>query len=259
MVAPGFEEPGKEDQPMSEQKKRPFPKRAQRFVLTGLLTAIPIIVTWFIISLLLEAIRSVGQPVLVWLAKQVEGSAPWLAAYLREPVLVVVFSVVLVVAVLYALGWTAHRVLGRRLIRRFDLVMERIPLVKKIYGSTRTLLNSLQHKPGSGQRVVLIDFPTPEMKTVGFVTRTLTDADSGRELAAVYVPTTPNPTSGYLEIVPIENVTMTNWTVDEAMTFIMSGGAVAPSQMNYDQSAKAKAEVEEESDASDEPDEEDDD
>ncbi len=72
------------------------------------------------------------------------------------------------------------------------------------------------------------------MKTIGLVTRTLTDEDTGRELAAVYVPTTPNPTSGYLEIVPVENVTSTNWTVNEAMTFIVSGGAVAPERMHYD-------------------------
>ena len=90
--------------------------------------------------------------------------------------------------------------------------------------------------------MVLIDFPSPEMKTVGFVTRTLVDDDTGRELAAVYVPTTPNPTSGYLEIVPLDKVTSTNWTMDEAMTFIISGGAVAPKSMNYDKGADAPKE-----------------
>jgi len=75
------------------------------------------------------------------------------------------------------------------------------------------------------------------MKTVGLVTRVLTDSSSGRELAAVYVPTTPNPTSGYLEIVPLDQVTSTDWTLDEAMAFIMSGGAVAPDTMHYDQPA----------------------
>jgi uncharacterized membrane protein len=52
---------------------------------------------------------------------------------------------------------------------------------------------------------------------------------------AVYVPTTPNPTSGYLEIVPLDRVTSTDWSLDDAMAFIMSGGAVAPDSMNYDQ------------------------
>jgi uncharacterized membrane protein len=82
--------------------------------------------------------------------------------------------------------------------------------------------------------VVLIEFPSKDMKTVGFVTRILTDDNTGRQLAAVYVPTTPNPTSGYLEIVPVENLISTNWTIDEAMTFIVSGGAIAPHNINYD-------------------------
>jgi uncharacterized membrane protein len=53
---------------------------------------------------------------------------------------------------------------------------------------------------------------------------------TGRELAAVYVPTTPNPTGGYLEIVPVEQLTPTDWSVDQAMTFILSGGAVCPTE-----------------------------
>ncbi len=98
----------------------------------------------------------------------------------------------------------------------------------------KKLLTVIEPKPEGVQRVVFIDFPSPEMKTVGLVTRTLTDDVTGRELAAVYVPTTPNPTSGYLEIVPIDRITPTNWSVDEAMTFVISAGAVAPESMNYD-------------------------
>ena len=67
-----------------------------------------------------------------------------------------------------------------------------------------------------------------QMKSIGFVTRVMREQGTGRELAAVYVPTTPNPTSGYLEIVPVEKMTPTDWTVDQAMSFIISGGAVAP-------------------------------
>ena len=82
-------------------------------------------------------------------------------------------------------------------------------------------------------RVVLIDFPHTEMKTLGFVTRVMREAGTGRELAAVYVPTTPNPTSGYLEIVPVEKITPTDWNVDQAMSFIISGGAVAPDTIPF--------------------------
>jgi uncharacterized membrane protein len=85
--------------------------------------------------------------------------------------------------------------------------------------------------------VVLVDFPHKEMKSVGLVTRILKEEGTGRELAAVYVPTTPNPTSGYLEIVPIEMLTPTDWTVDQAMSFIISGGAVSPESVPFTRDA----------------------
>src|SRR3546814_6190572 len=87
--------------------------------------------------------------------------------------------------------------------------------------------------PDGTQRVVLIDFPHDQMKSVGFVTRVIREQGTGRELAAVYVPTTPNPTSGYLEIVPVELITPTDWTVDQAMSFIISGGAVSPDSIPF--------------------------
>jgi len=132
------------------------------------------------------------------------------------------------------LGFLTTRVLGKRLLGAFDRLMQRIPLVQVIYGSVKKLLDVLSRKPGSGQRVVLLAFPTPSMRAVGLLTRVMTDSNSGRELAVVYVPTTPNPTSGYIEIVPMEELVMTNWTMDEAMSFIVSGGAIAPATIAFD-------------------------
>jgi uncharacterized membrane protein len=74
---------------------------------------------------------------------------------------------------------------------------------------------------------------------VGLVTRVLRDVDDGREYAAVYVPTTPNPTSGYLEVVPVERLTPTDWTLDQAMAFIISGGAMAPDAFRFNARAAA--------------------
>jgi len=130
-------------------------------------------------------------------------------------------------------GWLARRVVGQTLLRGFEALVARIPLASTIYGSARKLLDILQTKPDGTQRVVLIDFPHNEMKTLGFVTRVMREQGSGRELAAVYVPTTPNPTSGYLKIVPMEKITPTDWTVDQAMSFIISGGAVAPETIPF--------------------------
>src|SRR3546814_3179921 len=91
------------------------------------------------------------------------------------------------------------------MLRWFETLIARIPLASTIYGSARKLLDILQTQPDGTQRVVLIDFPHDKMKSVGFVTRVISEQGTGRELAAVYVPTTPNPTSGYLEIVPVRS------------------------------------------------------
>ena len=125
--------------------------------------------------------------------------------------------------------------------RWVEALVQRIPLANIIYSSARKLLDILQTKPDGTQRVVLIDFPHSQMKSVGFVTRVIREQGTGRELAAVYVPTTPNPTSGYLEIVPVEKITPTDWTVDQAMSFIISGGAVAPDTIPFDPPARPAA------------------
>ena len=71
------------------------------------------------------------------------------------------------------------------------------------------------------------------MKAVGFVTRVMRDPNTDAELAAVYVPTSPNPTSGYIEIVPLKDVVQTDWTVEEAMAFVITGGTNAPEELAF--------------------------
>jgi len=214
------------------------PKKA--YVLAGIFTAIPIVVTWWILKLVFQLLRDFGAPTVSGIGRAIRPYWPRASEALMNPWFDSILAVILVLVGLYLLGWIATRVIGRRLLALFDALVHRIPLVNTIYSSVQKFIAVLQQKPNGVHRVVLIDFPSPEMKTVGFVTRTLVDSDTGRELAAVYVPTTPNPTSGYLEIVPLEKVISTNWTVDEAMTFIISGGAVAPPQMNYEKSVNQK-------------------
>ena len=78
------------------------------------------------------------------------------------------------------------------------------------------------------------------MKTIGFVTRTLIDEASGQELAVVYVPTAPNPTSGYIEIVPVAEVISTDWTLDEAMQFVITAGTTAPNTIAFLKNVNAR-------------------
>lgn len=207
--------------------------RLQRLFLTGLLTLLPLWLTWVVLRFVFVLLSDTSQP---WVGPLLQGIAsinPALLGWLVQPWVQTTIAMVATVAVILLVGWLARRVFGQRLLGWFESLIARVPLASTIYGSARKLLDILQTKPDGTQRVVLIDFPHTEMKSVGFVTRVIREQGTGRELAAVYVPTTPNPTSGYLEIVPVEKITPTDWTVDQAMAFIISGGAVAPETMPF--------------------------
>jgi uncharacterized membrane protein len=208
------------------------PLYIQRYLLTGLLTFIPIWLTWAVFKFIFSLLSQVNLPWVAALFSALAGAFPESIGRLNQGWLVSVFAFVVTVVALYITGWAASHVFGRRLIGMLEGLIQRIPLAHTIYGGTKKLMSLIQKKPAGTQRVVLIDFPSPELKSVGFVTRTFRDAN-GRELAAVYVPTTPNPTGGYLEIVAIEKLIATDWTVDQAMAFILSAGAAAPDDLPF--------------------------
>ena len=214
--------------------------KLRRNIVAGILTFIPIWITFWVISFLVGILVALGSPIVSAVISRLRLQSPALEQFF-PPFLQAAISIAIVLAFLYILGEVATAVAGRRLLAAFDYLMARIPIVQSIYGAARQLVASFQNKPGSSQRVVLIEFPSPDMKTVGLVTRIFTDADTGDEIAAVYVPTTPNPTSGYMELVPTSRLTMLDWTINEAMTFVMSGGAAAPPKLNYSRSARVPA------------------
>ena len=208
-------------------------QRLQRLFLTGLLTLLPIWLTWVVVKFVFVLLSGLSRPVVDPLLDSLSAIDPATLSWLEDPWVGTAIALVATVVVILLAGWLARRVFGQRLLRWFEALVARVPLASTIYGSARKLLDILQTQPDGTQRVVLIDFPHDQMKSVGFVTRVIRDQSTGRELAAVYVPTTPNPTSGYLEIVPVEKVTPTDWTVDQAMSFIISGGAVSPDSIPF--------------------------
>jgi len=199
----------------------------QRYLITGILTVIPLWITFIVFRFIASLLAEFGAPLINALFTWLGALFPGLRTLLAETWLIHAISLAATLVILYLIGLVANRVLGQRLLAAFDALMERIPLVHSIYGGTKKLMALLQNKPNGTQRVVLVDFPSAGLKSVGFVTRVFEDAD-GRSLAAVYVPTTPNPTGGYLEIVLTERLIATDWSVDQAMAFVLSVGAVAP-------------------------------
>ena len=208
-------------------------QRLQRLFFTGLLTLLPIWLTWVVVKFVFGMLSDISRPLVGPLLHKLALADPAELGWLDDLWVQTALAVLATVAVVLLSGWLARRVVGQRLLRWFEALVSRIPLASTVYGSARKLFDILQTQPDGTQRVVLIDFPHRHMKSVGFVTRILREEGTGRELAAVYVPTTPNPTGGYLEIVPVEMLTPTDWSVDQAMTFIISGGAVAPDRIPF--------------------------
>lgn len=199
----------------------------QRNTLAGVITIGPLFVTWLVFSWVLGSLAKAGEPVVVLLHNLLPGN--WLAQPWMHPVL----AVGLTLLVLYILGRLTSVVVGRQAFNLFEAVLERLPFVAKVYTSVRQLLDTMMSKRDTSQRVVLVDFPIAGQKSVGFLTRTLTDSTTGRPLVAVLLPNAINPTSAFLQILPAERVVETDLTMEQAMSLLMTGGAVAPETIRF--------------------------
>ncbi len=182
--------------------------------LAGLIIIGPLFVTWLVFSFLLGNLAKAGLP----LVRLMEVIFPldWLAQSWLQSVL----AVVLTLGALYVLGRLTSQVLGRQVFNLFEASLERLPIVAKVYTSVRQLLDSMLAKKESSQRVVLVDFPIPGQKSIGFLTRVLTDSSTGQELAAVLLPNAINPTSAFLQVMPLDRVTETDLTMEQAMSMM---------------------------------------
>ncbi len=144
-----------------------------------------------------------------------------------------VLSLLLLFAGIYAVGLIARNVFGRRLIHLFERVMSRLPLLGSVYSTVHQIGHAFLKGSTDGmfRRVVLIEYPKEGSFALGFVTADASfncNQATGRDLVSVFVPTTPNPTSGFLLLIPKEKVTLLDMTVAEGMRLVISGGVVRP-------------------------------
>jgi uncharacterized membrane protein len=212
-------------------------RHVQRYILAGLITIGPLFVTWLVFSFVVGNLARAGLPLVEMLGNVVPG------AWIEQPWIQSILAVALTLVVLYVVGRITSLVLGRQIFNLFEAALERLPFVAKVYTSVRQLLDTMMAKKETSQRVVLIDFPIEGQKSIGFLTRTLTDAVTGRELAAVLLPNAINPTSAFLQVLPLERVTETDLTMEQAMSMLMTGGAVAPDRIRFAAKSAATAET----------------
>ena len=206
----------------------------QQNLIAGVLTILPLAAVWFVLKLIFDALSYFGSPWATWAAQQLGPILPDpLSAIFGSAYFLYLIGTVFALLVLYLVGSLATRVIGQQLLDSFESLLAKVPFVHMIYSSTKQVINALQPKAEKVQRVVLIDFPHADMRAIGFAMNTFTETTTGRELTAVFVPTAPNPTSGYLEIVPSEKVIAVDMTADQAMAMIISGGVVGPEKLTF--------------------------
>jgi len=203
-----FPEPG---------KRHGFLGYLRNRLVTGLLVAFPLVVTIFFGRFLFGLVDRWTDPISMYLFER------------RIPGV----GTALFVLLIFVLGVLAHNVLGRRLLRIGDRLFARIPILRSIYLGTREVTRAFAgDRTKSFRRVVLIPFPYDGVWGMAFVTGEFeeTTLEGSRRLISVFMPTTPNPTTGFFLVYPEASVRTTDLTVEEALRMVISGGLVSATQ-----------------------------
>ena len=193
----------------------------RRYFITGLLIWVPLVITIWVVSALVGSVDRL----LLWLPETYRPEH-WLGISLPG------IGLVFVLLMVFFTGLLTTNILGQRFVQLWEELLARIPVVKTIYGSVKQVSDTLFSKSGQAfSKVLLVRFPSANSWTVAFLTgspapQTLAFLD--QEHVTVYVPTTPNPTSGYFLILPKNEVIELPISVDEALKYVVSMGVVMP-------------------------------
>lgn len=194
-------------------------KELRHYFLTGIATLLPLSVTVFVFWFIIARLGSLFHPLFklhAWL-EHLPGWVATLAGFVLFMVLVLLT------------GWIASGLIGRLTLGWLDKLMKQVPIVKTIYSSARQLTDAVFVSRSSLRKTVIAEYPRQGMFAVGFLTSDdrITLAD-GRQALFVFFPTTPNPTSGWLALIPETEVTETTMSIEEGLKLVVSGGVIKP-------------------------------
>ena len=194
----------------------------KKYFVTGLLIWVPLGITLWVLHLL---VSTMDQTLL--LLPEALQTENWLGVHVPG------MGVILTLVVVFGTGLIAANILGQRLLRYWEAVLGRIPVVKSIYNSVKQVSDTLFKSGGHAfRKALLVQYPREGSWTIAFLTG-LPGGDVANHLRgeylSIYVPTTPNPTSGFFLMMPKADVIELDMSVDEALKYIISMGVVAPS------------------------------
>lgn len=197
-------------------------------LLTGLLTLLPLVVTLWILKAIITTLIDLARLPMTWISQALH--LPPLPTWTLA-----VFSATTTLALLFLVGLLVSNFIGRQILDWLDEFMLGIPGVKAIYGATKQVISAIQSgQGGSFKDVVLLEWPSPGSHTLGFVAKRDCSwaMEGGEKKIAVYIPTAPNPTSGYVVMVDESKVKFLNISPEQAFTWAVSGGVVSPGKKN---------------------------
>ena len=194
----------------------PLAGRFRRRMASGIVALIPIVVTVAVLRFLFRFTASILLPFVD------PATAEW------PPGARAALSVGILILAVYLLGELATNFFGRRILALGESVVLRVPFVKVVYSASKQVAAAFEGRESRAfKSVVFVQFPRPGMRALGFVTGKLPDA-SGSMWKTVFIPTTPNPTTGFLQIVPEHELTETGYTIEEGIKMVMSLGVLMP-------------------------------
>ncbi len=183
----------------------------------GLIVVVPIGLTVWILIWIFNGVEDLLAPVVAWIFER----------FGAEPITGVGFGIT--VLLIFVIGIIMTNVVGRRIVRWGESMLGKIPVARLLYVAFREVFRGFsEENANSFLAVVLVEFPAKGMRTIGFITKEDVDKD-GRPVYNVFIPTTPNPTSGFLEILHEEDIIRTRISVEDALKMVISGGRMSPS------------------------------
>ncbi|MFZ2278105.1 MAG: DUF502 domain-containing protein [Prosthecobacter sp.] len=202
--------------------------------LAGLALALPLIITFWILSFVYDLLHAWSKPVLGQAVSLVNEFSDEPILNIEDPKLESLTNFIgflFSVLAILGLGFMATNVIGVHIVTAVDKLLLRIPLVAVIYRPLKQVIDAFRSLGGTKQnfkRVVYIDYPVPGMRMIGFATGQYCDPQTGKAMTCVLLPTAPSPMTGILLVVDSEKITDAPITIEEAMKMIISGGLVSP-------------------------------
>ena len=223
----------------SEPKKKHF-QFFRNMIVTGLLVAVPIVLSLWVAWYLYSRLTGWGLTLADSMELMSELPPIWRTQIIR------VLALIIVLAVLFFLGVLTKITLGRKVIEKAQALLLKLPLVNFIYSTCKQIGDTIMSSKSGNmfQQVVLIEYPRKGCYAIGFMTNENTpeNSEAARRLGkgnliSVFMPTTPNPTSGFLMLIPREECIMLDMSVSDAMRLIVSCGAILPGSEEEGQDA----------------------